>query len=85
MLICIQQAGALNRRLKKSERLKRLQSNGMITKERYQSNPPRYEYRLTQKGKDFLPVLRELSRWGNKHIPGTRIPPAEFKERVVEL
>lgn len=34
------------------------------------SNDPDYSdlcYRLTEKGSDLLPILREMSRWGQKH------------------
>jgi len=64
-----------------ADRLKRLESSGIIRKEAYQQNPPRYSYRLTAKGFDLYPVLRELISWGAKHIPGIpRGDPAFFKE-----
>ncbi len=30
--------------------------------------PKRYEYILTEKGRDFFPVLVALTRWGNQHL-----------------
>ncbi|MDA2921136.1 helix-turn-helix transcriptional regulator [Desulfobacterota bacterium AH_259_B03_O07] len=67
-----------------SERLKRLEKFGLLEKHAYQNNPTRYEYILTTKGTDILPVLQEMSHWGNKHVAGTWIPPKDFMERKIE-
>lgn len=64
-----------------AERLKRLEQAGLLTKKPYQRHPVRYEYRLTPKGLDLLPVLKEIVRWANKHIPGTATPPPGFFEK----
>ena len=32
----------------------------------YQDRPPRYEYRLTEKGLDLYPVLVAIMRWGDR-------------------
>jgi DNA-binding HxlR family transcriptional regulator len=61
-----------------AERLKKLESEGIVEKIQYQSNPKRYEYLLTKKGKDLLPVLQEIAKWGNKYIEGTYVPPDWF-------
>lgn len=53
-----------------ADRLKRLTEHGIIAKEPYQTNPIRYEYILTQKGKDLGLVLNAVVQWGEKHIPG---------------
>ena len=53
-----------------ADRLKRLEENGLVAKTPYQSNPLRYEYSLTDKGKDLAPMIQEMIRWGLKHIPG---------------
>ncbi len=55
-----------------AERLKRLVEAGIADRRLYQDRPPRYEYRLTKKGRELEPVLAALARWGNRHIPGTR-------------
>lgn len=49
-----------------SERLKKLVAQGVLKKVEYQSNPPRYEYRLTEKGLDLYPVIMMMVRWGDK-------------------
>jgi len=54
-----------------SRRLARLTESGMFIRRRYRDRPPRYEYVLTPKGKDFFPVIVALLGWGNKHLaPG---------------
>lgn len=47
-----------------SARLKRLEDDGVVERRRYQQRPPRYEYRLTAKGKDLLGVVLALRAWG---------------------
>ena len=57
-----------------TERLKRLESAGLIKKIPYQNNPPRFEYHLTNTGKTLLPVITSIVQWSRTHIPGTRKP-----------
>ncbi len=54
-----------------ADRLKRLEEYSLIEKTPYQHNPVRYEYTLTEKGRDLEPLVREMIRWGLSHIPGT--------------
>jgi len=53
-----------------ADRLKRLEGAGILDREAYQDHPPRYAYRLTKKGMELFPVLKEIIRWGMKHFPG---------------
>jgi DNA-binding HxlR family transcriptional regulator len=62
-----------------AERLKRLEAAGLLEKRPYQTNPPRYDYHLTPKGRDLRRPLLSLVRWGNAHIPGTYVPPREAR------
>jgi DNA-binding HxlR family transcriptional regulator len=64
-----------------TDRLELMESSGMVSSNPYQDRPMRFEYELTAKGEDLLPVLQELCRWGNLYIPGTYVPPANFMER----
>lgn len=64
-----------------ADRLKRLEKAGLVTRKPYQNRPVRYEYRLTPKGADLLPVLKEMVRWASRHIPGVAKPPAGFIEK----
>jgi len=54
-----------------AERLKRLQTAGIIERTAYQQRPVRYAYHLTEKGRDLYAVLHAMIDWGNRHIPGT--------------
>lgn len=54
-----------------ADRLKRLESSGVIVGTPYQQHPVRYAYTLTPKGKDLGGVLLAFVRWAKRHIPGT--------------
>jgi len=54
-----------------AERLKRLESAGIIASTPYQDRPVRYAYTLTAKGSALGEVLLAFVRWGKQHIPGT--------------
>lgn len=56
-----------------AERLKRLESAGIILGTPYQEHPTRYAYTLTPKGKALGDVLLAFVRWGKQYIPGTMI------------
>ncbi|MGN6149205.1 MAG: winged helix-turn-helix transcriptional regulator [Rhizomicrobium sp.] len=58
-----------------SERLAMLVEEGILKKVPYQENPPRYEYRLTDKGLDLYPVIISLVHWGDRHYAGKKGPP----------
>lgn len=49
-----------------ADRLKRLVAAGIVERARYQEHPPRDEYRLTAKGRDFWMVLLALREWGDR-------------------
>ena len=49
-----------------TKRLTKLVDAGIMRMERYQEHPSRYEYRLTEKGRDLVPVLTSLLAWGDK-------------------
>lgn len=62
-----------------SERLKHLEQAGMVSSHAYQDNPPRYEYALTRKGREFGLVLLALAQWGDKwDAAETGAPPVSF-------
>jgi DNA-binding HxlR family transcriptional regulator len=52
-----------------TRRLKALVESGLLERRRYSERPPRDEYVLTQRGRDFRPVLLGLLTWGNQHFP----------------
>lgn len=59
-------------------RLKQVERSDLITKRQYQEWPKRFEYVLTEQGRTLHPVLQEISRWANCHIPDTGVPPDWF-------
>lgn len=51
-----------------TRRLNALVESGLLERRRYTERPPRDEYVLTERGRDFRPVLWALLAWGNKHF-----------------
>ena len=51
-----------------TRRLNALVEAGLLERRRYSERPPRDEYLLTERGRDFRPVLWALLTWGNKHF-----------------
>ena len=51
-----------------TRRLNALVDSGMLERRRYSEHPPRYEYVLTARGRDFRPVMLALVAYGNKHF-----------------
>lgn len=50
-----------------TRRLAALTEHGLLAKRRYSERPPREEYVLTEKGRDFLPILAAIGAWGRKY------------------
>lgn len=50
-----------------SERLKKLEAEGVVERALYSEHPLRAEYRLTQLGESLKPVLAALATWGLEH------------------
>jgi len=57
-------------------RLTGLLDQGVLEKRLYVDRPPRYEYRLTEKGLDLWPTLVALMYWGDTHAAPAAGPPA---------
>ncbi|MEP6870493.1 MAG: helix-turn-helix domain-containing protein [Anaerolineaceae bacterium] len=53
-----------------SDRLKRLESEGLVVRNYYKELPPRVEYMLTEKGWTVRPILSALVEWGRHQTPG---------------
>jgi DNA-binding HxlR family transcriptional regulator len=51
-----------------TERLNRLVDEGMLNRVAYQTNPVRYEYLLTDKGRSFFDVLAAMWSWGDRWL-----------------
>lgn len=57
-----------------SERLKRLERDGLLVSRRYSDRPPRSEYELTAEGMELAGALRLLAHWGARHAPTADAP-----------
>ncbi|MFC9995431.1 winged helix-turn-helix transcriptional regulator [Nocardia sp. NPDC127526] len=51
-----------------TQRLNRLVDEGLLERVPYQDRPPRHEYRLTDQGRDFFPVIAAIMRWGDRWL-----------------
>jgi DNA-binding HxlR family transcriptional regulator len=51
-----------------TRRLHALVDAGLLERRRYQDHPPRDDYVLTARGRDFHPVLLALLAWGNRNF-----------------
>ena len=51
-----------------SRELKALTESGLIDRRDYGLVPPKVEYRLTRKGKSFVPVIAAIRDWGARHL-----------------
>ncbi|MET9479676.1 helix-turn-helix domain-containing protein [Streptomyces sp. NPDC006638] len=49
-----------------ADRLRKLEAAGVIERRQYSEHPPRYEYHLTEAGRELHPVLLSLFQWGDK-------------------
>ncbi|MBF6601592.1 MAG: helix-turn-helix transcriptional regulator [Sphingorhabdus sp.] len=58
-----------------SDRLERLQEQDIIKAIPYSANEQRFEYRLTEKGRDLYPVLLALLQWGDRWFADEKGPP----------
>ena len=56
-----------------ADRLRRLETMGIVVRRPYQDNPPREEYHLTEMGNDLESILRECMRWGFEHLVHTNL------------
>jgi DNA-binding HxlR family transcriptional regulator len=51
-----------------TRRLNALVEAGLLERRRYSERPPRHEYVLTDRGRDFWSVLVALTAYGNRHF-----------------
>src|ERR1700722_13569922 len=63
-----------------ARRLNALVEAGLLERRRYNERPPRDEYVLTQRGRDFRPVFLSLLAFGNRHFP-----PDDRDVRIINL
>jgi len=51
----------------------------VLERRQYQERPPRFEYELTEKGRDFYPVLLVIVRWGDRWLYAGEEPPVMLR------
>lgn len=70
----VQRFGELRRRLGDitqstlTKQLRELEQDGFISRYIYQEVPPKVEYSLTDLGKSFIPILRDMKKWSDTHL-----------------
>ena len=64
-----------------SDRLGRLHDTAFIDKNMYQQNPPRYEYRLSTKGRDLYGAMLVMMYWGDQWF-FNGLPPVRLRHQV---
>ncbi len=57
-----------------SRELKALTETGLIDRKDYGVVPPKVEYRLTRKGRSFVPVIAAIKDWGTRHLAQASAP-----------
>jgi DNA-binding HxlR family transcriptional regulator len=57
-----------------SERLKRLERDGLLVARPYSDRPPRAAYQLTAEGRELAGALRLLAAWGAGHADPGQVP-----------
>jgi DNA-binding HxlR family transcriptional regulator len=62
-------------------RLHKLIDEGVLERRPYAERPPRYEYRLTDKGLDLWPAMVALMQWGDRHAPPAGGPAVVLEHR----
>jgi DNA-binding HxlR family transcriptional regulator len=53
-----------------SQRLRRLEGEGLVLAQPYSERPPRFVYELTATGRELAGALRLLADWGARHREG---------------
>lgn len=67
-----------------SQRLKRLEAEGIVIATPYSQRPPRFAYELTAGGRELAGALRLLAHWGARHLPSDDAPRHEACGTPVE-
>ncbi len=62
-------------------RLRALVGTGILERRQYSEHPARFEYHLTEAGRDLYPVILTLMRWGDKHLAGPAGAPLVLEHR----
>ncbi len=58
-----------------ADRLKKLELNGIISKQRDPDHQSKFIYQLTDKGLDLMPVMLSIIEWSEAYDQKTEVPP----------
>jgi len=64
-----------------SSRLRTLVDTGLLEKVPYARDPDRFEYRLTDSGRDLFAAIVVLMQWGDRHLPDPKGPPIVLRHQ----
>jgi len=64
-----------------TERLERLVEQGVLERHAYSQHPLRYDYLLTEKGRELVDVLLAMVAWGDRWTAGELGPPVLLRHR----
>ena len=67
-----------------TDRLRHLVDERILEKRLYETEPPRYDYVLTEKGRDLFAVLAAMSAWGDRWLAGERGVPVVFHHEACD-
>ena len=65
-----------------AEQLKELEEDGLLERWAYKELPPRVEYKLSEKGLAFLPILENIKEWNIKYEVAPLPKETDKKSRV---
>lgn len=65
-----------------TDRLERLTRAGVLRRDLYQQHPARFEYALTDKGSELVPILLALTEWGDRWEAGEAGPPLTIRHQT---
>mgnify|MGYP002335613476 CR=1 FL=1 len=67
-----------------SDRLKKLEQNGVIESKVYEKLKTKKEYNLTEKGKHLVPVLVEMMLWSARYEDSLAIPKSFLEQAKLD-
>jgi DNA-binding HxlR family transcriptional regulator len=59
-----------------TERLNEMIADNLVERQPYQSNPPRFDYVLTEQGRDLVPAILAVMAWGDRWLSSAEGAPA---------
>lgn len=62
-----------------TDRLRTLETSGIFERRLYEMTPPRYQYRLTKKGRDLYPHSLAIMTWADTHLKDRAGPPVRIR------